>query len=46
MIATIGLEDIIIVETDDAILVCDKGKAQDVKKIVEILQEQGKEEYL
>ena len=46
LIATIGLEDIIIVETDDAILVCDKGKAQDVKKIVEILQEQGKEEYL
>ncbi len=46
LIATIGLDNVIIVETEDAILVCDKNKAQDVKKIVEILEEQGKTEYL
>ena len=46
LIATIGLDNVIIVETEDAVLVCDKSKAQDVKKIVEILQEQGKENYL
>ncbi|NLL76612.1 MAG: mannose-1-phosphate guanylyltransferase [Clostridiales bacterium] len=46
LIATIGLDNIIIVETDDAVLVCDKNKAQDVKKIVEILEEQGKNQYL
>lgn len=46
LIATIGLENVVIVETEDAILVCDKGRTQDVKRIVEILQEQGKEEYL
>lgn len=46
LVATIGLDNVIIVETEDAVLVCDKSKAQDVKKIVEILQEQGKENYL
>lgn len=46
LIATIGLDNVVIVETQDAILVCDKDKAQDVKKIVEILEEQGKEKYL
>lgn len=46
LIATIGLDNVVIVETEDAILVCNKSKAQDVKKIVEILEEQGKEQYL
>lgn len=46
LIATIGLENVVIVETEDAVLVCDKSKAQEVKRIVEILQEQGKEQYL
>lgn len=46
LIAAIGVEDLIIVEADDAILVCHKDKAQDVKKIVEGLNEQGMSEYL
>ena len=46
LIAAIGVEDLIIVETDDAVLVCHKDKAQDVKKVVEGLIEQGKTEYL
>ena len=46
LIATIGLENIIIVETEDAVLVCDKSKAQEVKRVVEILQERGKDQYL
>jgi len=33
--ATVGLKDIIIVDTDDALLVCHKDKAQDVKKLVQ-----------
>lgn len=33
-IAACGVEDLIIVETDDAILVCRKGKAQDIKKLL------------
>jgi mannose-1-phosphate guanylyltransferase len=34
-LATVGLEDMIIVETDDAILICKKGKSQDVRAIAE-----------
>lgn len=35
IIATIGLNDLVIVDTDDALLVCKKGNAQEVKKIIE-----------
>jgi mannose-1-phosphate guanylyltransferase len=35
LIATIGIEDLVIVETEDALLVCKKDRSQDVKKIVE-----------
>ena len=46
LIATIGLENVVIVETEDAVLVCDKDRAQDVKKVVELLEEHGKTQYL
>lgn len=46
LITTIGVEHLIVVETEDAILVCDKDRAQDVKKIVDRLKEDGNEEYL
>jgi mannose-1-phosphate guanylyltransferase len=41
-VATIGLNDIMIIETDDAILVFDKNRAQDVKKIVDELKNKNK----
>lgn len=44
--AIVGLQDIIIVETDDALLVCAREKAQDVKKIVDVLEKRGKRELL
>lgn len=46
LITTIGVENLIIVETDDAILVCDKERAQDVKLIVDKLKEDGRNELL
>ena len=46
LITTIGVEDLIIVETEDAVMVIDKSKAQDVKKIVDKLKEQGRDELL
>lgn len=46
LIATIGLKDVIVVETEDAVLVCPKDRAQDVKKITEKLEKDGKTEYL
>lgn len=41
-IATIGLEDLIIVDTPDALLVCKKGKSQDIKKLVKIIKKKRK----
>lgn len=38
LVATLGLENVIIVETPDALLVCDKDRADDVKKIVQKLE--------
>lgn len=46
LIATVGVENLIIVETDDAILVCDKNRAQDVKLIVDELKAEGKTQFL
>jgi mannose-1-phosphate guanylyltransferase/mannose-6-phosphate isomerase len=46
LISTIGLKDIIIVDTPDALLVCDKNKTQDVKKVVQHLKLFHRKEYL
>ncbi len=46
LIVTVGLKDIIVVDTNDVILVCPKDKAQDVKKAVEELKNNGKDHYL
>jgi len=46
LIVTLGLSDIVVVETEDAILVAHKSRAQDIKKIVERLKAEGKESYL
>jgi len=41
LIVTIGLENTIVVDTEDAILICARDRAQDVKTIVEQLQANG-----
>ena len=46
LIATYGVDDLIIVQTGDATLVCRKDDAENVKKIVELIQERGLEDYL
>lgn len=46
LIALIGVKDLIVVETEDTVLVCDKSRAQDVKKIVEQLEAEGRTHYL
>lgn len=40
LVATIGLEDTVIVETEDAILACKKDRTQEVKQIYETLKKQ------
>jgi len=44
MVVTIGVQDLVIVDTPNATLIATKDKAQEVKKIVERLQEQDREE--
>lgn len=45
LVATIGLNNIAVIQTEDATLICDKNKTQDVKKIFEILKEKNNIEY-
>lgn len=46
LVAAIGLRNVVIVETADAVLVADKSRVQDVKKAVDHLKAQGREEHL
>ncbi|WP_163649717.1 mannose-1-phosphate guanylyltransferase/mannose-6-phosphate isomerase [Modicisalibacter sp. 'Wilcox'] len=45
MVATTGVEDLIIVATDDAVVVANRHQAQDVKKLVEQLKREGRDEH-
>lgn len=46
LIAAIGTEDLIIVDTDDVLLVCSKNNTQDVKKVIARLKEDGRNELV
>lgn len=46
LVATIGLEDTVLVETEDAILACKKDKTQEVKKIFDTLKKQNNDAHL
>ncbi|MDR7100833.1 mannose-1-phosphate guanylyltransferase/mannose-6-phosphate isomerase [Lysobacter niabensis] len=46
MIATIGVEDLVIIDTPDATLVARKDRVQDVKTVVEHLKAAGRQEHL
>ncbi|MEV7329073.1 sugar phosphate nucleotidyltransferase [Micromonospora sp. NPDC093244] len=46
MVAVLGLRDLIVVDTPDAVLVCPRDRAQDVKALVDELKERGEEGYV
>lgn len=46
IVATVGVENIVVVSTPDALLVCDRDRCQDVKKVVEQLGSAGLTDYL
>jgi mannose-1-phosphate guanylyltransferase len=46
LVATIGLDDIVIVDTPDALLVCARDRTEDVKRIVAALRERGRDDLL
>jgi mannose-1-phosphate guanylyltransferase len=46
LVATIGVEDLIIVDTEDALLVCSREREQDVREMVRLLKQGERDEYL
>ncbi|HEY6007581.1 MAG TPA: mannose-1-phosphate guanylyltransferase [Geobacteraceae bacterium] len=46
LVALVGVRDLVVVSTGDAVLVCHKGRAQEVKKVVEELERRGLSRYL
>ncbi|MDY7039957.1 MAG: mannose-1-phosphate guanylyltransferase [Chloroflexota bacterium] len=46
LVATIGLEGMIVINTDDVLLVCPQERAQEVRNLVKRLREEGRGEYL
>jgi mannose-1-phosphate guanylyltransferase len=46
LIVTIGLEDVVIVDSGDALLVCAKDRVQDIKEVVNWLKENNRTELL
>jgi mannose-1-phosphate guanylyltransferase len=46
LVSTIGLEGFVVVDTPDALLICPKDQAQDVREIVEQLKEDHLDQYL
>lgn len=45
LVSLLGVENLVVVETKDAVLVADKNKVQDIKKIVEQLKNDDRSEY-
>ena len=46
LVALVGVKDLIVVNTSDAVMVCPRERAQDVKKVVEELERRGSAGYL
>ena len=46
LVTTIGLEDMIVVDTEDALLICPRDRAQEVRDLVRKLKECSRQEYL
>ncbi|WP_245976289.1 hypothetical protein [Paenibacillus prosopidis] len=46
LVATIGIENLLIVSTKDALLVCRKDRTKDIKELYELLDQKGYKKYL
>lgn len=46
LVATIGVDDLVVIETNDAVLVAHKDKVQDVKAVVEQIRNDGRHEHI
>jgi hypothetical protein len=46
LVALIGLENLVVVDTDEILMVCPKEQSQEVKKVVEKIKKENRKEYL
>jgi mannose-1-phosphate guanylyltransferase len=46
LVALVGLKNVIVVDTGDALLVCKKNRSEDVKNVVEELKKIGLDEFI
>jgi mannose-1-phosphate guanylyltransferase len=46
LVATIGLSNLVVIETDDVLLICPKERDQDVRKLVELLEGEGRQDLI
>ncbi len=46
LIVTIGMNDLIVVDTGDALLICPKSEAQKIKEVVNLLKRENMNDYL
>ncbi len=46
IVALVGVQDLVVVHTGDAILICPRERSQEVKKVVELLEKEGREDLL
>ncbi len=46
LVALVGVDDLVVVDTGDALLICHRDRAQDVREVVEVLKKRGLDEYL
>ena len=46
IIVTLGIEDLVVVDTGDVLLICSKNRSQDLRKVIELLKEKGLQKYL
>ncbi|MDH5561769.1 MAG: mannose-1-phosphate guanylyltransferase/mannose-6-phosphate isomerase, partial [Deltaproteobacteria bacterium] len=45
LVAGIGLENLIVIDTDDVLLICDMNHTQDIKQLVDMIKDKGRDEY-
>ena len=46
LIALVGIKDLVVVDTEDATLICDKNSTGDIKKILEVLKNNNRDQYI
>lgn len=46
LVALLGVEDLVIIEEDDVLMVCKKQRSQDIKRLVALLQSQGRNQIV